>query len=80
MRGRGSTLLLPLALSVVGLASAADAPPPPELASSATAIRPLLPGSPAPQVEVRRADGTPVALAEVVAEGPTVLVFYRGGW
>ncbi|EOD63562.1 peroxiredoxin-like family protein [Amycolatopsis vancoresmycina] len=26
------------------------------------------------------ADGTPTALAELVAEGPSVLVFYRGQW
>ncbi len=37
-------------------------------------------GQAAPDATVSDAEGRPVALADLMAEGPTLLVFYRGGW
>lgn len=40
----------------------------------------LAPGSTAPDAKVRRADGSQVSLASFYKQGPTLIVFYRGGW
>ncbi len=61
-----------LLLALVFLAS-----PLPETASD---IRPLLIGQKVPDVNLTGIDGKTFALREMVAEKPTVLVFYRGGW
>ena len=37
-------------------------------------------GQPAPGASVFDIEGNPVVLGELVAQGPTLLVFYRGGW
>lgn len=50
------------------------------IASSAESVRPLGVGDTVPAVEVRSVAGLPVGLRTLVAEQPTVLVFYRGGW
>lgn len=44
------------------------------------AVTPLGRGDQVPQVAVRDAAGERAALASIVADRPTVLVFYRGGW
>lgn len=62
------TLWLP-----IGAAFAAPAP-------SATAVRPLLVGSPAADAPIRTLEGTETTLKTVLAGKPTLLVFYRGGW
>jgi len=37
-------------------------------------------GAPAPDARVFEADGKEVSLAALYARGPTLIVFYRGGW
>lgn len=37
-------------------------------------------GDRAPAATVRDANGDEVALADLIADGPTLVVFYRGGW
>jgi len=51
-----------------------------EIAPSATQLRPLLVGSTAPDVQLRRIDGTPVSLKTALSGRPGVVIFYRGGW
>ena len=51
-----------------------------EVANTAEDICPLLPGTKIPDVELQRADGTPFSLANKIAEKPSILIFYRGGW
>lgn len=50
------------------------------IASSAAAAHPLAVGTTAPAVTVKTSDGEPFDLGAALAEKPTVLVFYRGGW
>jgi len=50
------------------------------IASSAQAVTPLLIGAEVPDVAVRSLDGHEQSLRKAIAEKPTVLVFYRGGW
>lgn len=51
-----------------------------EVADSAGEIQPLLVGSPIPSVQLRNDSGQEVDLQKVVAEKPSILIFYRGGW
>ncbi|HBK57203.1 MAG TPA: hypothetical protein DDZ76_13100 [Xanthomonadales bacterium] len=51
----------------------------PGVAETAEQVTPLLPGRTVPEARVRDRDGAEIALASVVS-GPTVVVFYRGGW
>ena len=67
-----ATLLVTLAWSTS--ASAA------EVADSAEKVRPPLLGSSAPSIELATIDGETVDLAKTIAEKPTVVIFYRGGW
>ncbi len=62
------------------LACLALAPARAELAAKADAARPLVAGATAPAVTVKTADGADFDLGAALAEKPTVLVFYRGGW
>jgi len=50
------------------------------LAPSAAEAHPLGLGDVAPAVTVKSADGTAFDLGAALAEKPTVLIFYRGGW
>lgn len=50
------------------------------VASSASEIRPLLPGMEVPDVTFFNTDGSPFKLKEALAQKPVVLIFYRGGW
>ncbi|GAB4045964.1 peroxiredoxin-like family protein [Spirosoma litoris] len=43
-------------------------------------ISPLLIGETIPDTHPRSLDGNPISLLNKVAEKPTILVFYRGGW
>ncbi len=54
--------------------------PEPKAAASESEVTPLKVGDKAPSATLRRPDGTPVALADLYASKPTVLIFYRGGW
>ncbi|MFA6086906.1 peroxiredoxin-like family protein [Mucilaginibacter sp.] len=45
-----------------------------------TDISPLLVGEAIPDVTLADASGKPVSLKQLVAQKPTILVFYRGGW
>lgn len=48
-------------------------------AADANAVCPLLPGMSVPDVAVTDLDGAVVSLASL-AQKPTVIIFYRGGW
>ena len=43
-------------------------------------IRPALIGSKVPAATVKDVEGKPRTLASLFQEGPTILIFYRGGW
>lgn len=51
-----------------------------ELAAAPDQIRPILLGSPMPDVALHTLTGQPTTLKAQVGGKPTVLVFYRGGW
>ena len=51
-----------------------------EVAGSPEEIRPLLIGAKAPDLTLKTGDGQPFSLREAIAEKPTVLILYRGGW
>lgn len=51
-----------------------------EVPDSPNDIRPLMIGAKIPEVRLKRADGSPCELGEVISGKPTVLIFYRGGW
>ncbi|TMO84397.1 peroxiredoxin-like family protein [Pseudoalteromonas ruthenica] len=74
-----------LAGSVVGailllFSSVASAAVITNISDSAEQVRPLLPGLIAPDVTLKDTQGQPVALKKLLANKPTVLVVYRGGW
>lgn len=54
--------------------------PPSTFAPSPQEAKPLAAGAKAPTAVLPGQDGTDVDLAEVLAEKPTILIFYRGGW
>lgn len=51
-----------------------------EVAASATEVRPLLIGAEVPNATIRTSDGGAVALDDLLAKQPTILILYRGGW
>ena len=51
-----------------------------ELLDSGIADRAIRQGDMAPDFTLPNAQGSPVPLSNLVAQGPVVLVFYRGGW
>ena len=51
-----------------------------DVADSPEQIRPLLVGASIPDTALRKIDGSSVSLHQALAEKPTVLIFYRGGW
>ncbi|RZF85985.1 AhpC/TSA family protein [Pseudoalteromonas sp. CO325X] len=74
-----------LAGSVVGailllFSSVASAAVITNISDSAEAVSPLLPGLSVPDVTLKDTQGQPVALKKLLANKPTVLVVYRGGW
>lgn len=50
------------------------------ISESAESVSPLLPGLSVPEVTLKDTQGQPVALKQLLANKPTVLVVYRGGW
>jgi peroxiredoxin len=50
------------------------------LPTTAVEVNPIEVGATAPDVTLTRADGTVTTVHALVAEGPAILVFYRGGW
>lgn len=72
-------LFLALALFSLPLARPLGAQPG-KIAASAGEVAPLREGSKVPDVNLRTLKGHEVSLRSLVAEKPTVLVFYRGGW
>jgi len=68
-----------LAALLLGFAPVQDKTPPPP-AENEWAIRPLLIGSPVPDVSVTTYDGVEIDLARETKDTPTLVVFYRGGW
>jgi peroxiredoxin len=77
---RISRLLYLLAASAGLLAASSGALAAPAIAESAAAARPLAVGATAPSVVVKTPEGADFDLGAALAEKPTVLVFYRGGW
>ncbi len=76
-----SLFLFPaVALLALGCATASAAPATGHVADRADAVRPLLPGSALPQVEVTAVNGDSVRLDQLIEGQPAVIVFYRGGW
>lgn len=74
-----------LAGSVVGailllFSSVASAAVITNISESAESVSPLLPGLSVPEVTLKDTQGQPVALKQLLANKPTVLVVYRGGW
>ena len=67
------------ALLLVGCLSSAHAEVRP-IAPTAKAITPLKAGEALPDVSVLDAAGKPVKLSSYHADGPLVIVFYRGSW
>ena len=53
---------------------------PAEIADAPYAVRPLLIGATIPEATLMTATGEPFDLNAAVAQKPTVLIFYRGGW
>lgn len=51
-----------------------------EPAAAQTDVRPLLIGAEVPQLVLRTAEGGEFDLNGAIAEQPTILIFYRGGW
>lgn len=51
-----------------------------ELAPSPAEVKPLPVGAKVPAVMVQTVDGADLDLAAVVAQKPTLLIFYRGSW
>jgi len=58
-----------------GLAGAGTGAP-----ERAADVRPLQPGSRAPDVALRTLEGARWTLGQVLGKKPAILVFYRGGW
>ncbi len=50
------------------------------IATEANAVNPLLNGMQIPAVTLHYPDGTPVSLAALTMQKPTIVMFYRGGW
>ncbi len=50
------------------------------VAASASEIDPVMTGDSIPAATVRTVRGDELALADVIAAKPTILIFYRGGW
>jgi hypothetical protein len=44
------------------------------------AIQPILVGQAVPKLVLKGVDGADVALSALIAEKPSLLIFYRGGW
>jgi peroxiredoxin len=61
-------------------AAGLEAPPEDLVAKTAQGVRPLLIGAKVPELELRTSEGKPLDLNVALAEKPTALVFYRGGW
>jgi cytochrome oxidase Cu insertion factor (SCO1/SenC/PrrC family) len=58
----------------------AGADEPGAVPGSAQEVEPIEVGATIPAVTLRDPDGNSVPLKTLVAEQPTVLIFYRGGW
>lgn len=76
MLSRSSKLLFSLFLSLI-IGSSAWAQKVPD---AVTDVNPILINSTIPDVSVKTIEGKTAALRTIVAEKPTVLIFYRGGW
>ena len=68
----GSVLVVAAASTSVGLAASAP--------TSAAEIRPLLVGAEVPAVTLKTPGGKDTELRKLVAQQPSILIFYRGGW
>ena len=51
-----------------------------DFATSASEVNPVLTGTMIPDVSLKSTEGDRLQLRQLVAENPTVLIFYRGGW
>lgn len=69
------TLLIVLAVN-----PATPAPTSAQPAEGPTDVRPLLVGHEVPDVALATSDGEATTLHAALGDGPSILVFYRGGW
>ncbi len=78
-----------LAMALAGVAGGCQSADPsvspgavqrPSAAARAEDVRPLEKGVRAPSATVYRPDGRTVSMADLYAAGPSILIFYRGGW
>lgn len=51
-----------------------------DLPDSPRKIRPLLIGSTVPELTLKNLDDSDFDLNAAIAQKPTILIFYRGGW
>ncbi len=51
-----------------------------QLPASAGAIHPILIGTAVPKLTLTAVDGSAFDLNAAIAQKPTILIFYRGGW
>ncbi len=75
-----ATLWLGIWLAIVAGHQATAADEADAVADSPLTIRPLLIGTEVPDALLRTPAGDQVSLRQQIADKPTVLVFYRGGW
>ncbi len=73
-------LLFALAICISAEAQAEDEKAGGTVASSAEQAKPLQKGAKVPELSFKTADGKAFDLNASIAEKPTVLIFYRGGW
>ncbi|MFP4355625.1 MAG: peroxiredoxin-like family protein [Phycisphaerae bacterium] len=69
-----------LGLLISGCASDSSTPSARPVPEKAENVKPLAEGDSVPAVTLRTPSAEPVNLAKVIAEKPTLIVFYRGGW
>lgn len=74
------TLLALFSLSALPIMPGSAAAGAGEPAATASEITPLVVGSSLPHLTVKSAGGEAVDLNAAVAEKPTILIVYRGGW
>ena len=75
MRNLCATLILASSIAVSSVPATAGEP-----AASAEQTSPLPVGASLPQLQLTSPEGQPFDLNAAVAEKPTILILYRGGW
>ena len=77
---RGILLSAGIAAALALNSATAEQEPTSKLPASPREVCPLLVGEPVPEVGLETTAGEAVDLQTVMADRPTILIFYRGGW